>query len=57
MTYTEAKALNIKAVILSIDEDTFYALCAESNAANDYAFTAQLCKAQSDARRSRQINY
>ncbi|CAL9990316.1 hypothetical protein VPHD479_0316 [Vibrio phage D479] len=58
MTYSEAKATtDFTQLVTSIDEDQFYGLVLESNKAGDFEFSAQVMKAQSDARRSSLIDY
>ena len=57
MTYANATKIDAIELIMSITEDQFYDIIAESNAAGDYSFTAQVMKVQSDLRRARKINY
>ncbi|AGB06853.1 hypothetical protein phiST2_0049 [Vibrio phage phi-ST2] len=57
MTYANATKIDAIELVMSMTEDQFYDLIAESNANDDYAFSAKVMKAQSDLRRAGKINY
>ncbi|AFN37406.1 hypothetical protein pp2_173 [Vibrio phage phi-pp2] len=57
MTYANATKIDAIELVMSMTEDQFYDLIADSNANGDFEFSAKVMKVQSDLRRAGKINY